>query len=321
MDLSFEAGGHAAPDTLGLRVRRITIPSGDVAFVDEGDGPPVLLLHGAPITSLGFCRVIRGLRDRYRVIAPDLPGFGQSRAGVAFRGSLQEYATSVEELCSALGLARFVLFGCDAGACIGLAAAGAMPFRVAGLVVADAVPFPLVGRARIVKLLLKHVVSSWPARLLNRRLNLLPWLVATVDPFRRPFSAQERAVLAGQYDSFEKRDRILDVFAAMACDDAFMARTALTVAERLADTPALLLFGQFDPVRAAGGVSRYQQVFRRHTVAIIPREKHFPILGAGDDVAKVMREWMGAIAWRTGTAAPETQDTPRDRTRTGLATA
>lgn len=66
--------------SLGLRIRRVATPSGDIAFVDEGEGPPVLLLHGAPLTSLGFVRVVRELRTQQRVIAPDLPGFGRSRA-------------------------------------------------------------------------------------------------------------------------------------------------------------------------------------------------------------------------------------------------
>jgi len=303
-------------------VRRVTIPSGEIAFVDEGEGPPVLLLHGAPITSLGFVRVIRGLCGQHRVIAPDLPGFGQSLPGAEFRGSLREYAASVVEFCRTLGLERVVMFGGDAGACIGLAAAATMPSSIAGLVVADTVPIPLNGRAWLVKMILKHVVTSLPARVLNRRLNLLPWLVATVDPIRRPFSAHERAVLINQYDSYDDRDRVLDLFSAMARDDAFMRDTAAVVAERLADTPTLLLFGQFDPMRLAGSISRFQQVFRHSTVAIIRHEKHFPILAAGDEVATMISEWV-----RTRTMFHEAQrlagapPTPGDRPASGFSRA
>lgn len=282
---------------LGLRVRRLMIPSGDVAYVDEGEGPPVLLIHGGPLTSLGFVRVIRVLRESHRVIAPDLPGFGQSLASERFEGSLTAYAKSVAELLRALELERLVLFGCDAGACIGLAAASSMASTIAGLVVADTVPFPLNGRAWLVKMMLEHVVSSRFVRFLNRRFNLLPWLVATVDPLRNPLSAEERTILTGQYDSHAKRDRILDVFAAMGRDDRFMRETADAVARHLAEKPALLLFGQFDPVRFVGGVSRFRSMFSRSTVAIIPREKHFPILGAGAEVALAMAGWMRTIGW------------------------
>jgi haloalkane dehalogenase len=287
--------GHTA---LGLRVRRIAIPSGDIAFIDEGDGPPVLLLHGAPVTSLGFVRVIRSLRARHRVIAPDLPGFGQSRAATRFGGSLPEYAKSIEEFVDALELPSFVLFGCDAGACMGLAAAAKIPSRIAGLVIADTVPLPLMGRAWLVKMILRHIVSSRFVRFLNRRFNLVPWLVATLDPRRRPFSAHERAVLTSQYDSREKRDRILDVFFAMGRDDEFMRETGAAVAACLANKPALLLFGQFDPVRFVGAISRFREMFPRSTVAIIRKEKHFPILAAGEEVATAMKNWMSTIEGR-----------------------
>lgn len=287
-------------DTLRMRIRTTTTESGCIAYIDEGSGPPIVLLHGAPITSLGFVRVVHGLRARHRVIAPDLPGFGQSQPSPTFDGTLGAFARSIQEFCESLDLDNFVLFGCDAGACVGLPAAAAMNRRIAGLVIADTVPVPLNGRAWLVKMILRHVVTSPPLRYLNRRLNLLPWLVATVDPHRRPFSPHERAVLTGQYDSAEKRDRILGVFSAMGYDDAFMHHTAAQVSARLADKPVLLLFGQFDPVRVVGGVSRFKKLFRNSTVAIIARERHFPILAAGDEVAVALGSWMRAIGWQDG---------------------
>ena len=51
-------------------------------WVDEGDPalPPLLLLHGNPTSSFLYRHVIAGLRDSFRCIAPDLPGFGRSVA-------------------------------------------------------------------------------------------------------------------------------------------------------------------------------------------------------------------------------------------------
>ena len=61
-----------------------------VHYVDEGAGPPLLLLNGNPSWSFGWRDVILGLRDRYRCVAPDYPGFGLSRAadGYDFRRGL-----------------------------------------------------------------------------------------------------------------------------------------------------------------------------------------------------------------------------------------
>ena len=49
-----------------------------VHYVDEGTGPPLLLLHGNPTWSFLYRDIIRGLRDRYRCLAVDYPGFGLS---------------------------------------------------------------------------------------------------------------------------------------------------------------------------------------------------------------------------------------------------
>jgi len=280
------------PRVLGFEIGWITLPSGRIAYVDEGAGPPIVLLHGAPFTSLGFVRLIRGLARHHRVIAPDLPGFGHSRASPCFAGSLASYADFVEQFCRALELRTFFLYLNDASGCFGLVAAARLAPDVAGLVVADTVPLPLTGTAWLVKQVLKRVVSSRPVRFVNRRFNLLPWLVATVAPLLRPFSADERAVLRAQFDTPAKRDRIIDLFEQMGRDEAFMRGAAAAARDHLAGKPALILYGQFDPMRLIGGVGRFRRVFWNHVVRIIAFEEHFPILASGERVARAVHRWI-----------------------------
>jgi pimeloyl-ACP methyl ester carboxylesterase len=52
----------------------------DLAFADEGPGPVVVLLHGFPVSKAMWDEQLKGLGSVYRVIAPDLRGFGRSRA-------------------------------------------------------------------------------------------------------------------------------------------------------------------------------------------------------------------------------------------------
>jgi pimeloyl-ACP methyl ester carboxylesterase len=291
---------HARMSTVdvafGLTLRRVAIPSGDISYIDEGSGRPVVLLHGAPITSLGFVRVIRTLRGRCRVLAPDLPGFGDSVAAPGFPGSLASYASAVREFCAALDLRGFVVYVNDASGAFGLAAAAAMRDRVAGVVVADTVPIPLTGAAGLVGFALRHVVPSRPVRFVNRHWNVFPWLVATAAPWRRPFRSAERRALLAPFDTAARRDRVLDLFAEMGRDDTFMRATAHAVAERLAATPALLLYGQFDPMRLIGGIRRYATLFPRHRVCIVPWEEHFPILAEGEAVAVAVQGWLETLS-------------------------
>jgi len=62
----------------------VEIDGATVHYVDEGGGPPLLLLHGNPTWSFLYRDIIIGLRDRYRCIAPDHPGFGLSRAAPGY---------------------------------------------------------------------------------------------------------------------------------------------------------------------------------------------------------------------------------------------
>jgi haloalkane dehalogenase len=277
---------------LGLRYRSVSLASGDIGYVDEGAGPTVLLLHGAPLTSLGFLRVIRELAVDYRVVAPDLPGFGRSSIRPQFGASLADYSAFVADFCRALELRHFFAYLNDSSACIAFPALAGLADRVAGIVVASTVPLPLSGRSLVVKFTLRYIVGSSAARSLNRRLNLLPWLVATVAPWLRPFSASERQLLRAQFDTREKRDRIIDIFRQMGRDDSFMQRAAASARTHLGRKPVLLLYGQFDPMRLVGGVSRFRQMFPSSTVRIVPLEEHFPILASGARVARTVHEWI-----------------------------
>src|SRR2546430_8404245 len=69
-----------------------------VHYVDEGSGPTLLLLHGNPTWSFLYRDLIQGLRDRFRCIAPDYPGFGLSHAPPDYGYTPAEHANVLEQL-------------------------------------------------------------------------------------------------------------------------------------------------------------------------------------------------------------------------------
>ncbi len=108
-------------------------------FYREGgdpQAPVLLLLHGFPSSSHQFRNVIPQLARKFRVIAPDLPGFGFTEvpAERAYRYTFDNLAKSLEALVDELGLARYALYFFDYGAPTGLRLAVAHPERVTGLV-------------------------------------------------------------------------------------------------------------------------------------------------------------------------------------------
>ncbi|WP_257138650.1 alpha/beta fold hydrolase [Streptomyces sp. rh34] len=102
---------------------------------ERPDAPVVLLLHGFPSASHQFRRLIDTLGRHYRLIAPDYPGFGHTRAPDGFTYSFERLADVVERFTERLGLTRFTMYLFDFGAPVGFRLALRRPDRVAGLIV------------------------------------------------------------------------------------------------------------------------------------------------------------------------------------------
>jgi pimeloyl-ACP methyl ester carboxylesterase len=102
---------------------------------DRDDAPVLLLLHGFPSASHQFRRLIDALGSRYRLIAPDYPGFGYTQAPDDFTYSFDRLADITEGFIRALGLTRMVMYVFDFGAPVGFRIAERHPEWIAGLIV------------------------------------------------------------------------------------------------------------------------------------------------------------------------------------------
>ena len=102
----------------------------------DPNAPVVLLLHGFPTSSFMFRELIPRLADRYRVIAPDLPGFGFTEvpAERKYNYSFESLAVTIDAFTRALGLNRYAIYVFDYGAPTGLRLAMAHPERVTAIV-------------------------------------------------------------------------------------------------------------------------------------------------------------------------------------------
>ncbi|MFG1241452.1 alpha/beta fold hydrolase [Xanthobacter versatilis] len=123
--------------------RRAAVGGLDIFYRDAGpaDAPVIVLLHGFPSSSHMFRNLIPALADRYRVIAPDYPGFGYSSAPAPedFAYSFDALADVVETLLADLGVRRYALYLQDFGGPVGMRIAARHPERVTGLIVQNAV--------------------------------------------------------------------------------------------------------------------------------------------------------------------------------------
>lgn len=126
--------------SISVTHHRIAMVEGLEIFYREAgprEAPVVLLLHGFPSSSHMFRNLIPALADRYRVIAPDLPGFGLSAmpAREDFAYGFARFAEIIGALLEQLRAERYALYVMDYGAPVGLRLALAHPDRVTALIV------------------------------------------------------------------------------------------------------------------------------------------------------------------------------------------
>lgn len=122
-----------------VKYQYATVDGVKVFYREAGpkDAPVVILLHGFPTSSHMYRNLIPALADRYRVIAPDYPGFGQSDAPdhKKFAYTFGHYADIVDDLLGQLGAKSYAMYVMDYGAPVGYRLALKHPDRVTGLIV------------------------------------------------------------------------------------------------------------------------------------------------------------------------------------------
>ena len=99
---------------------RVALRDGEMHYVDEGSGPPILFVHGTPTNSYEYRHLIAALSKRFRCIAPDHLGFGESARPRSFAYTPEAHAAVLRELVERLGLDDFTLVVHDFGGPIGL---------------------------------------------------------------------------------------------------------------------------------------------------------------------------------------------------------
>jgi pimeloyl-ACP methyl ester carboxylesterase len=111
----------------------------DIFYREAGNpnNPAIVLLHGFPTSSHMYREVLRGLADKYYVIAPDYPGFGDSSfpSQKEFSYTFDNLAAVIGKFLELRGLNKFVMMIQDYGAPVGLRIASKHPEKIKGLVI------------------------------------------------------------------------------------------------------------------------------------------------------------------------------------------
>ncbi len=129
----------AAPTIVTVAYKTVKVDGLDIFYREAGpkNAPTLLLLHGFPASSHMFRNLIPALADRYHVVAPDYPGFGQSSMPKVgeFNYTFERLSQVVEGFTQALGLSHYSLYMMDYGAPVGFRLAARHPERVQALII------------------------------------------------------------------------------------------------------------------------------------------------------------------------------------------
>src|SRR3954471_21021690 len=258
-----------------------------VHYLDEGKGPPLLLLHGNPTWSFLYRDIVRGLRDRYRCIAVDHPGFGLSAAAPGYGFTPAEHADVLEQLVLRLDLSGVVMMVQDWGGPIGFAVATRHPERFAAFVIGNTWAWP---KADLPTQLFSRFLGGPVGRrlILNRNLfveRILPGGVrrvkltdAVMNAYRGPFATprSRRPTAVFPREILASRPFLADVERRLS---------------RLRDRPALLVWPTADAAFRDRERRRWEDVFPEHHTVLLEGAGHYIQEDAPEEMVAAIRAW------------------------------
>ena len=250
----------------GLVRKEIALPDGThIVYLEGGSGAPLVLVHGFGADKDNFTRVARYLTPHYRVIVPDLVGFGESshRADVDYHYAAQ--AQRLHDFTQALGLSRFDLGGNSMGGGISMSLAAQHPQEVASLWLLDCAGIAAAPPSELARIV---TTSDTNPLIITKESDFLAFLKFVMsDPPYIPGSVMN--VMARERMANQPLER--QVFAQIATDSVDAAVKGLA-------TPTLIVWGDEDRALSVGTVPVLKTLLPNAQALVMPQVGHAPMI-------------------------------------------
>lgn len=253
----------------------------ELAYVDQGAGPVVVLVHGFPLDHSMWDAQIAALAGRHRVIAPDLRGFGRSQAtgGVA---TMQQMADDIAGLLDALAIREPVSFcGLSMGGYVAWQFWARHGARLARLALCDTraiadTPDAAAGRRKLAD----QVLSEGPA----------PVWQAMREKLFAPRTLAEQPEIAAAQERVTLATSAAGIAAAL---HGMAERPDMTARLAEIDLPTLVLVGEHDAISGPAEMRGIAESIRGARLAIIPAAGHMTPLENPAAVTQALAEFLG----------------------------
>jgi pimeloyl-ACP methyl ester carboxylesterase len=258
----------------GLVRKELLLADGTrIVYLEGGTGAPLVLVHGFGADKDNFTRVSRWLVPHYRVIVPDLVGFGESAhlPDVDYRYAAQ--AQRLHAFVEALGLSRVDLGGNSMGGGIAMSFAAQHPREVASLWLIDAAGIAEAPPSELVRI----ITSTGTNPLMISKESDFPAFLkfVMVDPPWIPASVMD--VLARERIANQDLER--KVFQQIATDSVSGAVEGL-------QTPTLIVWGAEDRALSPGTVPVLQALLPNAQAIVMPHVGHAPMIERPKEAAE-----------------------------------
>ncbi len=255
-----------------FRSRYLDVGPGRMHYVDEGEGPVLVMVHGTPTWSFLYRKLIQGLAEGHRVIAPDHLGFGLSDKPPEWGYRPEDHAANLELLIERLELDDITLLVHDFGGPIGLSYAVEHPANVRSLVLFNTWMWSLEGTAAEK---LSRFMAGAVGRFLYERMNLSPrvLLKAAFGDKRKLTPEIHRHYIEAFPTPAERHGPW--VLARELVGSSEFYESLRRRSWKIADHPALLLWGMKDPAFGPSALERWRSLLTNARAVEVAEAGHF----------------------------------------------
>ena len=276
----------------------ITIRGLRYHYVDEGEGDPILMLHGNPTWSFYYRNLIQTLRFSHRTIAPDHIGCGYSDKPSAahYPFTLARRVEDLEELVAHLRLQNLTLVLHDWGGMIGMAFAVRHPELIKRLIITNTAAFHLAATGRDLPWPLKIARDSRIGKMLIMEFNAFSRAASHVCVSRRALPPQVKAAYLAPYTSRAGRLAVYRFVKDIPLTKRDPSYELVSDTERKLDLfahiPKLICWGGQDFVFDDHFLARWKQIYPDASVHRFADAGHYVLEDAWEDIVPLIHRFL-----------------------------
>lgn len=283
-------------NSIQLNYHTANVEGVEVFYREAGpkNAPVILLLHGFPTSSHMFRNLIPQLADKYHVIAPDYPGFGQSampeRSKFAY--TFDNYAHVIDSLIHQLGVKQYAMYLMDYGAPIGFRLASENPEKVTALIIQNGNAYN-----EGIEEFWDPIKAYWQTGGQTER-EAIRWLT-TINATKWQYTNGVKDISSVSPDTWTLDQALLDRpgNADIQLDLFYDYRTNIPLYPRWQEyfrsytPPTLVVWGKNDAIFVAAGAAPYKDDIPNAEVHML-ETGHFALETHGFEIARLMRHFL-----------------------------